>query len=503
MAKSMFATSMIASLFLTSCASQADNTPINDAAPQADIATAERLSASAALTDIKLARSALEQIHPGYADYTSEAELSRAWAALEARASAGTSETALYLAMAEIVAQIRCDHTKIELDKASVSARETAPVYLPFRFRVFDGRMFVETPGASGLSKGDEILTIEGDPVSDRLRAVADYMSVDGFTDHVKWENVEGSSEELGSGFDHYDPLLNPDDENVTLTVRRLTGEVSTLTTPRLGYKDFRAMTGGARYRNFSDDGAITVKYPSADVAYLSVNTFVNYRTPIDPIEAFQPAFDAFAERGIKTLIVDNRENGGGSTDVQNALIAHLVNGYIKPVTDIGVRTIDVSEFKPHLSTWEQLALDPPREAFIDRENGWYSIRPELQDSLQGFEATPNSFDGKLILLTSHTNASGATQMTGVLRQRPNTVLVGEPTGGTQRGPNGGVIYYLTLPNTGFVVRIPWQRWRSNIEAPEYGLGFSPDIETPETYETWMSGEDVALEAALEIATQH
>ncbi|MEO1554576.1 MAG: S41 family peptidase, partial [Pseudomonadota bacterium] len=260
---------------------------------------------------------------------------------------------------------------------------------------------------------------------------------------------------------------------------------------------EFRAITGEARRRNFSDPDALTVRYLDEKTAYLSVNTFVNYRTPVDPIAVFEPIFREFKARGVERLILDNRNNGGGSTDVKNGLLAHLMETDFRGSKAIFVKTIDVSAFKPHLQTWEPMALNPPTEAFDQQENGWYAIKPEMMPELQAIEASPHRFAGELILLTSHANASGATQMTGLLKSRPNTRLVGEVTGGTQRGPNGGVIYFLTLPNSEFVIRIPWQFWQSSIENPVHGQGYSPDINVPDDYETWLAGEDTVLAAAL------
>lgn len=44
----------------------------------------ERLPAAEAYADIELARTTLENIHPGYDRYTERAELDALWAALEA-----------------------------------------------------------------------------------------------------------------------------------------------------------------------------------------------------------------------------------------------------------------------------------------------------------------------------------------------------------------------------------------------------------------------------------
>lgn len=490
-------------MFGVSC-SHVDTSQANLATVSAavDIAKthAAYIAADAALEDIALARRALEEIHPGYDHYISAHRLDQMWDEIIAQAKEGITEDELYLGLVRIIAEIRCEHTKIELSKKRVAARDVDAVYLPFRFRVFDGRMFIDAPGQTGLSRGTEIVSIDGVPASARLRDVAALISVDGYTDYVRWETVEASTEELGSGFDHYDPILRPDDTYVTVTAKRLDGQESQHTFERLTYPEFRAITGEARRRNFSDPDAVTVRYVDDKTAYLSINTFVNYRTPVDPMAVFDVHFRELKARGIERLILDNRDNGGGSTDVKNGLLAHLMDTSFRGSDSILVKTIDVSAFQPHLDTWEPMALDPPADAFIQQETGGYAIKPALMPELQTINVSPNRFEGELILLTSHANASGATQMTGLLKSRPNTRLIGEPTGGTQRGPNGGVIYFLTLPNSEFVIRIPWQFWRSTVANPVHGQGYAPDIGVTEEFATWLAGDDAVLKAALQEA---
>ncbi|MBR9826289.1 MAG: hypothetical protein GYB36_10875 [Alphaproteobacteria bacterium] len=462
----------------------------------------DTLTAQEAQRDITIARRALESIHPGYERFTSRERLDAQWAAFEAASSQGMERRQFYLSLAELLGDIRCDHTKAELPQEWAETRNEVPVYLPFRFQVFDGRMYVEAPGDTGLERGTEILSLDGDPATSRLAAVLPFIAIDGYTDHTRWVTMMGSSEELGSGFDHYDPLLNPDDGQVEIRYRDLDGVIGTRVFDRLTYPEFSDLAGERRRRNFSDEDAIEVLYPEPGVASLAVSTFVNYRTPVDPMEVFAPIFEEIQARNVHTLIVDMRRNGGGSTDAQLGLLAHLSRDYIRPLQEVRVRTIEFGETRPYIDTWDPSALNPPAENFTQREDGWYSYTPQALPELGGFAAAPGAFQGRLILLVGSGNASGASQMIGALVDREDTYLIGEPTGGTQQGPTAGIIYFLDLPESGIRVRVPWQLAISSIEEPVIGYGFAPDIHAPLTRESWLANIDPALEAALELARQ-
>ncbi|MEL6258861.1 MAG: hypothetical protein AAFQ67_07380, partial [Pseudomonadota bacterium] len=128
-----------------------------------EVASFEALSVDAAQRDIALARRTLESLHAGYDRYTDRAVLDGMWTALETKASDGLDTRDLYLELSRITAAIRCDHTKVQLSEAMETTRTTAPVYLPFRYRLFDNRMIVDQVANDvPLTRGDEILAIDG-----------------------------------------------------------------------------------------------------------------------------------------------------------------------------------------------------------------------------------------------------------------------------------------------------------------------------------------------------
>lgn len=460
----------------------------------------ETLPAEDALADIAIAREAITRIHPGYDRYTPRADLEAAWSALEREAADGMGRDQLYLDLSLLLADIRCDHTKAELPADLAEARSETPVYLPFRFRTFDGRMYVDRPGQTGLRRGDEILTLDGVSAAQRMAAVLPYLPVDGFTDEVRWLELRASSEFMGSGFDHFDPLLNPVSDRLRLTVRRGARTFSR-TVDRLTFEAFQALTGAPRYRNFSDPGNVRVESVGQGVAVLRQGTFVNYRTPVDPMTVYGPIFEDLDARGVDTLILDMRANGGGSVDAQNALLAHLLSAPYVPVREVRTATTTFAGLEPYIDTWNRAALNPNPAWFTPAaDGGGFILSDALSDAGTRVHPAANAFTGDLIILTGPANSSGATQIIGALRDQRGALLVGEATGGSQDGPTAGLLFFVALPHSGIRVRVPVQRAYQNIADPAFGQGYAPDIPAPDTLQSWLAGRDPALEAAIAAA---
>ncbi|MBO6798468.1 S41 family peptidase [Maricaulis sp.] len=468
-------------------------------------ALAQPLTSEALSEDISIARQALERVHPGYGRYTSIDEMDRYWDALEHAAEAGLDADQFYLQLSGVLVELRCDHTKAEFTEAMIAERTETATYLPFTFKLFEDdsgsvRMFVEASANARLARGDEILAIDGDPVSERIAAAARFVPVDGFTDHVRIHQMSRPGEILGTDFEVFDALLNPGSERVELEIAPISGGNVSIAVDRLTWPESQALRAEPQWRNFSDEGSVTVEYPADDVAVLSIETFVNYRSPVDPNEVYSRVFSEIATEGSETLIVDLRRNGGGSADAQLGLISWLIREPIAPVRDIRVRTIDLSGLESHLSTWIPEALNPQAEYFYRLDDGWYSLRPEYGGATGLLQPQEGAFDGELIVLTSASNSSGAAAFMGTMLESERAVLVGEPTGGSQEGPTAGIIFFLTLPNSGIVVRLPYQLTLQAVSNPVIGQGYTPDILVRQTIDDWLEGRDRVLRRAIEIA---
>jgi hypothetical protein len=90
-------------------------------------------------------------------------------------------------------------------------------------------------------------------------------------------------------------------------------------------------------------------------------------------------------------------------------------------------------------------------------------------------------------------NSSATFEFALAVRQHKLGTLVGQPTGGNQRGINGGAFYFLRLPNSGIEVDLPLIGYFAPTVLPDAGL--EPDVLVRVSAADIASGRDAELEA--------
>ncbi|MDY7099340.1 MAG: S41 family peptidase [Pseudomonadota bacterium] len=460
------------------------------------------LSQERIIADIAIAEDAYSRVHPGYTRYASAEEMRDVWQGIRQQAQDDGGMTAgdFYLALNLALTNIRCDHTKAELPAAMRKARAGKPLYLPFRWELIEGRGLIDfAVEGSDLSRGDEILAIDGRPLSSIAETVGRYIPVDGFTEWSRESGIAYGNELMGGGVDHFGALLWEIPATATLKIRRTNGVKETVKLPRIDYAQWLKLTRQAgQVSNFKD--AVRFERLGENSAILSVDTFVNYRTPVDPQDLYRPVFKAMREEGRNTLILDLRRNGGGSTDASMGLVANLVPDARPFMLEFRAATLDHTPWDGLIGTWDKTALNPDPRGFIENADGSFTLRPGILEDTRAVEPTELAFDGKLIILTSSGNSSGSTNILAHLASRPDTITVGEKTGGSAEGPTAGVIFFLTLPESKARLRIPMFRQWNNTESFETGMGITPAIEAPMTVRDFIANRDPALEKAKMLA---
>ncbi|MFK7959656.1 MAG: S41 family peptidase [Phycisphaerales bacterium] len=472
------------------------------------------LSAEQASEDVRILIETLDRLHAGWGRYTADEAMRSLLDGLARSVVEGSTDADMFAKINRVLPHLRCDHTLAEPPAAIETHREVVATHFPFTFRLFDGAMYVDrvsAVAADSLARGDRIDRINGRSVHTIIREIEPLISVDGWTDDVRGATLEATSELLGSGIEHHWPFVFGWAGTWDVEVARRTpggawADPRVVRVPAITWPESISMrTGGdARYLDFVDGMDFSLRAraaPAADeppVGVLRIDTFVNYRRPVDPREAFAPAFRALAEAGATHLIIDLRACGGGSTEVPDELLSRLVA--VPPAAAARrpwTRGTGPGDLRPHLSTWDPSVFALPPGLFQDLGNGFQELRMPLDPPPAAHDAA-NRFDGRLTVLIGPVNASGATVFAALLdAHRPNVRFVGEPTGGSAEGPTAGTIAFLTLPHSGVQVRVPLLRSWVNVPHPPAGLGVEPDVLIRPTVADWLAGRDPVLEAAL------
>ena len=483
-------------LILTLAAAAALAAPVA-AQPSMPAYDVRPLSPAQVHADVALLRQALEQVHSGYDRYVPRRVMDTAFARLERRAQAPMTDLQLYREIALLLARIRCNHTKAEYPEALDTYRGRHPTHLPVRVRVFGTRLYVAQSAGRAIAHGTEILSINGIKAADVINTLSRFAAVDGFTDFSRAALLERDSDLMGSDLDHYWPVEYGFASAWDFSLKDARGAARQLTLAPISYADWLALEGPDADTDFRRGTSWTMLDDTT--AQLRLRSFVNYRTPINADSLYGELFAQFRARNVKHLVIDLRENGGGSDDASSGLIRYLADTAVQPVRAVRRRTITVdSTLAAAFDTWgDRAPIFSPRASLFDAQpDGWFVER----FAASTLQPAPTAFRGRVSVLIGRANSSGSTMLLAALQEigaRTGRLrLVGEETGGSAEGPTAGQILFLRLPNSGMRVRVPLKRSDVNVSSFVPGLGVFPDIDATETLSDFRAGIDRALTTA-------
>jgi hypothetical protein len=100
-------------------------------------------------------------------------------------------------------------------------------------------------------------------------------------------------------------------------------------------------------------------------------------------------------------------------------------------------------------------------------------------------------FKGQVFLITDARNGSTTFTMAAIFRQSHGGMIVGEPTGGTGPGINGGQFLFLHLPYSKIEIDLPLIWGAYHHDQPDEGI--IPDVIIRQTQESIYKQVDAAL----------
>ncbi|HLK62398.1 MAG TPA: S41 family peptidase [Bryobacteraceae bacterium] len=200
------------------------------------------------------------------------------------------------------------------------------------------------------------------------------------------------------------------------------------------------------------------------NVAYIGLSDFNN--PAVD--KEFEAAFDKLREA--KAWIIDLRWNGGGSSGIGNQILAHFID---RPLQGSAQRT---RLYNPTFEAW-------------GRPQSWHDFDPDKIEPAAG----PH-YEGPVYVLTSPNTCSAAEDFLIPLKMAKRITIVGEPTCGSTGQPLQFSIYGATAR-----VCTKWDRFPDGTEF--VGVGVLPDVKAARTPQDVVTGRDVVLEKAIELAS--
>ena len=433
--------------------------------------------------DVTILKQALTTLHPGLYLYNTKEQFSRYFDDLDRKVRVPMNEREFYLRLSELTARIKCGHTflnPLNLDD-DVAARLFSGRSLPLYFVVVNRRMMVthNYSGDASIVRGDEIVSINGIQTSHIIEKLLSVSRGDGNNSlgkRLSNLNVNPDEDYGHSLFDIYFPLFFPTSgERFDIRLKNANGKLIAVNVQGITTDERRA----AYEKEFGKIAKFeqTWAYRKVDdkTAYLRFGTFAFWNSKFDWKTDIANKFrDIRSQSGIKNLIIDIRGNEGGNGEIRDLILSYITSKQMRGEYDAKLcyRSLSVPEtLLAHLSTWDKRFKEPkdPTQYFVNKI-GLYEKKDD--EASEPILPAPDGFTGKVYLLTDAVNSSATFDMAWTFQANKLGTIVGEPTGGTKRGLNGGQIFFLTLPNSRFEIDLPIQHY--------YHKGYPDEGVTPE-----------------------
>ncbi|WP_184549358.1 S41 family peptidase [Mucilaginibacter sp. FT3.2] len=348
-----------------------------------------------------------------------------------------TSTAQYYKVLQQFYAQLKDGHSNVYPPKELFAAFYTRP---PFRTELIEGRVFVtqifsDSLKNAGITPGTEILSIDGQPVLTYGKTqVAPYQS-------------SSTPQDMDIRTYTYALLAGPATSPIRLQLRSSKGKTWQQDVARTGYRDVKNASPSIEFKQIGQIG------------YLTVNNFEDEKI----MKQFDSLFTQIS--ATKGLIIDIRNNGGGSSGIGYHIIASLTN-------------------KPFKTSYSKT----PR--YIPSINGiqWN------ENTAEDWDANGKQYyDKPVVVLISARTFSAAEDFTVAFDYMKRGKLIGQTTGGSTGQP-----FNFSLPGGGSA-RI-CSKHDAYPDGKEFvGVGIAPDVMVTKTVKDLRNGKDAALENALRL----
>lgn len=470
------------------------------------------LSIPEALEDLDWLQKSLEYIHPRLYKYTEKESLDSLFEAsrVEIR-EAGEKILALDLmsTVSRLNAQVNCGHL-YTLPQFELKDEILGKKVMPFYVKVLNNELYVldDCSGSQADLRGAKIASINGKQAKGILQLMKRGIATDGHIETRKDRLIDRYFNYTFHGFDLYYHLHVDRSETFRIEYQKLgEEEIRSIEVTGIGLAERKKRLEEMHEK----DERLWHNTPSPkfeinaedDYAILSLNRSF-YNQEIDP--AFDPflqtVFQKLADEEIGHLILDLRNNEGGSEHQQMELMSYLYDQPFKLYQNIYLSHLDYRPLQEII-----IERDPKDLLFNNDDQYMRKISSELwinnykySKNLKLQQPKENNFKGKLYVLINGITFSSAADLAADIRKTTDAIFIGEESGGTFEGPTGGNTIVIQLPHSKIMVRIsPNIHMGYMYRKHPIGRGVLPDYEIAYSVEDCLKGKDLELKKALEL----
>lgn len=463
--------------------------------------------------DAGILKQALEKLHPGLYKFNTQKEIDLLFENLDKNISKSIQEKDFYLLLAKLTEKIACGHTYLNPWNLSENA---ANFYMPknvfpFCFEVIKNK-FIITHNLTDNDKiniGSEITKINGIPtkiIIDSLLQVSRSDGKNGIEKKISNIAIPAALANSYNLTDIFIPLFFKKTTNeFDFELKSPNNKRSAHKTSNFSLKD-REEIFIIKYGRFpKTEDLLNIKMLNLETCYFEVGTFNVYGDNNILYKKIDSLFLSLKNNPqVENLIIDIRKTEGGNTEARDYLLKYLLpknfdaKNYDEKVFHAFLEV--PKNLLPYIYTWNEKYLEPKSTLlFSKNEFGLYqnnSANKDGSENISDFKIHENRFKGKIVLMSSPINSSVAYEVARIFQKYEAGIIVGEKTGGTKKGINGGRSFFVTLPNSKIEIDVPILYQAHEKEKDE---GITPDYLIKKTQKDILENSDTQLKYVLKI----
>jgi hypothetical protein len=412
----------------------------------------------------------IDEIHPNMYAYISKEEFNTLKVETYEKLNKPLNDLEYYIAIAPLVAEIRNGHTRIRPNKKALSIlqSEITKAY-PIEIDCHRGSVFIKGYyGLLDLPMG-EILEINNRNATAYLKQICRYNA-------VELKNYDLTLVEKGN----LAVLMWMDNgqmKPVNLKVKSEQGQIHNLTIDAVEISEIKKVVVSRQSTKATPEHFEFTHDKENDVAIMTIKGFSSRH--LEKFKVFlEKHFSYIHEKNINNLIIDIRDNSGGSTNLSWELISCLTDKPFKLFSKILIKLSKQIEGK--------------LPSKVKKEDEGKVVEFMSSDKI------PNKsyqvFRGKTYLLINRNTFSTALGLAVVLQYYSLAILVGEETKDTPSGY--GEVVILEAPNTKMQLQVS-DKYFEALGDKKDGRGVVPDYEVYQKPQDTAKGIDTVLQFTL------
>jgi len=446
--------------------------------------------------DLQILHKHLFQVHGSLFTYHSKEEFAAFFEETASRITSPMTTLEAYTLIGPINKLIADSHTSISLPDDYFEYAETAMPLLPLGIRYLQEQLYITV----NLSENDDVIpgstlvAINGRDAMQLFAYLRTFWERDGY-------NLTSPNRQLASSFMDYFALLidqpkvfkvdliSPNGEPYSVV---LASEIWPVLEKRLDthFKENIPNLGPKPPLEFQlEDG----------VGYLRIRSFHpghirRAKQKVKPF--FRQVFEELAVAKAENLIIDIRNNGGGSETVFMPLLSYLLDEPFIVYRELSTSTISIPDH--HLYPYDKPAkLEKYASRRLTRKGDRYWDLKDPSTKLAKIQSP--HFAGNVYIIINEQSYSAAGDFCGVVQQQQRATFIGAETGGNPYVNVAGESLTLVLPHTKIRAEIPILKFVINNDQENKGHGMMPDHPVPITIQDALVYKDPVLPFVKEL----